>query len=58
MSKRKAILIGENISSNSKIAFELYSSQRFGEKIGEKIQYSLVEAIYLMENKKLELYQK
>lgn len=58
MNKIKAILTGESISSNSKLAFELHSSQRFGEPVGEKIQYSLVEAIYLIENKKLELYQK
>ena len=56
MVKIKAVISNENISSNTKPAFELFSSQRFGEKIGEKIQYSLVETLYLIENKKLELY--
>lgn len=58
MVKIKAILIGEKVLSNTKSAFDLFSSQRFGEQVGEKIQYSIVEAFYLIESKKLELYQK
>jgi tRNA-intron endonuclease len=58
MAKIKANLIGEKILSNVKPAFDLFSSQRFGEQVGEKIQYSLVEAFYLIEEKKLELYWK
>ena len=52
----KATLIGDKISSNSKAAQELFSSQRFGEKSGEKIIYSLAEALFLVESKKLEIY--
>lgn len=50
-----AILSGEKISSNSKEAFELFAKSRFGEQDGEKIIYSLAEALFLIENKKLEL---
>ena len=56
MAKIKAILAGEKILSNTKPAIELFSSQRFGEKVGEKIQYSLPEALFLVENKKMEMY--
>jgi len=58
MAKIKANLIGENILSNSKIAFDLFANQRFGEKVEEKIQYTLTEAFFLIQNKKMELYQK
>lgn len=58
MDKIKAILIGDNISSNSTLAFETYEKQRLGEKSGEKIQYLLVEALYLLESSKLDLYSK
>jgi tRNA-intron endonuclease len=54
--KIKASFIGEKISSNAKSAVELFSSQRFGEKIGEKISYSLTEALFLVENKKIDIY--
>jgi tRNA-intron endonuclease len=56
MAKIKAILIGETITSNTKSAQELYSTQRFGEKSGEKINYSLSEALFLIENKKADIY--
>jgi len=52
----KANLISEKITSNSAEAQNLFSSQRFGEKIGEKIFYSLSEALFLVENKKMEIY--
>lgn len=55
MTKILATLSGEKVSSNSKEAFNLFSSQRFGEQSGEKIIYSLYEAFYLMEEKKLEI---
>ncbi len=56
MTKIRAILVGEKISSNTKPAIELFSSQRFGEKVGEKIEYTLSEALFLVENKKMEIY--
>ena len=34
----------------------LYDQSRFGEPYENKIQYSLVEALYLVEKKKLEVY--
>ena len=56
MATIKANLISEKITSNSAEAQNLFASQRFGEKITEKIFYSLSEALYLVENKKMEIY--
>ena len=50
-----AVLISEKISSNSKEAFDLFAIQRFGEKYEDKIFYTLVEALYLVNAKKLEI---
>ncbi len=58
MAKIKAILVGQKISSNTKPAFELFAAQRFGEKFGEKIYYSLSEALFLIESKKMDIHQK
>ncbi len=56
MQKIQANLIGEIISSNSSDAHSLYEKSCFGEpKIG-KIQYTLSEALFLMEKNKLELF--
>ncbi len=55
MTTIKAHLVSEKISSNSKEAQELFSSQRFGEKQGEKIFYSLPEALFLVEQKKMNI---
>ena len=54
----KAYLTGEIVSSNEQDAFNLYEKSVLGEKLGEKIQYSLSEALYLVEKKKMEVYQK
>tara|TARA_Y100000310_G_scaffold155920_1_gene155351 strand:- start:4645 stop:5166 length:522 start_codon:yes stop_codon:yes gene_type:complete len=56
MAKIKADLVSERITSNSKEAQNLFSSKRFGEKIGEKIFYSLSEALFLVQDKKLEIF--
>jgi len=56
MEKIKASFISEKVFSNSKEAFSLFETQRFGEKIGEKIYYMLQEAFFLIESKKMELY--
>jgi tRNA-intron endonuclease, archaea type len=53
--KISANLISEKISSNTKEAHDLFESQRFGEKDGEKIAYMLTEAFYLFQEKKLEI---
>ena len=55
-SKIRANLIGEKITSNSKQAIDLFSSQRLGEKQEEKINYSLSEALFLVETKKMEIH--
>ena len=55
MTSIKANLISEKITSNSAEAQNLFSSQRFGEKIGEKIFYSLSEALFLVEKKQMEI---
>jgi tRNA-intron endonuclease, archaea type len=56
MEKIKATLIAEKVFSNAKTAFDLFESQRFGEKNGEKIYYTLQEALYLVETKKMEIF--
>lgn len=55
MEKIHSYLIGENVSSNSAEAFSLYKKSSFGEPIGEKIQYSLSEALFLVEKGKMEI---
>ena len=44
------------ISSNSNDAFSLYEKSRFGEKKQNKIEYSLVEALYLKQHNKMKVY--
>ena len=53
----KAVLSGERVFSNAKEAFTLYDSSRFGEPKEGKIYYSLVEAFYLLEKAKLQIYK-
>ena len=53
----KAILSAGRVMSNSSIAFQLYESGRFGEKVEGKIQYSLAEAYYLMLKGKIGVFQ-
>jgi len=53
----KAVFTGETIYSNKKEAFTLFSQSRFGEQKEGKILYSLVEALYLLEKKKMEISQ-
>lgn len=47
---------GEGIFSNSSEAFSLYERSRFGEKVGGRIEYLMVEALFLIEEKKMEAY--
>ena len=58
MEKIQAHIVGETISSNSSEAHTLYEKSCFGEPVGDKIQYSASEALYLLEKNKLELAQK
>jgi tRNA-intron endonuclease, archaea type len=56
MEKIKSSLVSGKVSSNSKEAFALFDKERFGEKEQEKIIYSLVEVVYLVENKKMKVF--
>jgi tRNA-intron endonuclease len=56
MEKIKANLISGQVSSNSTEASNLFATSRFGEKSGQKIIYSLFETLYLIQDKKLVLY--
>lgn len=55
MGKIHSHFIGGTIESNSAEAFSLYKKSHFGEPSGEKIQYSLPEAIFLLEKGKIEI---
>lgn len=58
MEKIRAYLVGNLISSNSPEAFSLYRKSRFGEPLGEKVQYSLSESLFLVEKNKIDIFQK
>jgi tRNA-intron endonuclease len=58
MEKIIAYLSGGIISTNSEEARSLQNKSFFGEPVGEKIQYSLAEALYLLEKGKIEIYIK
>ncbi len=56
MEKIKAYLIGRIISSNDSEALSLHKKSCFGTPIGEKIQYSSVEALFLVEKEKMDVF--
>lgn len=58
MNKIQTYIIGETITTNESEAFSLYKKSQFGEPIGQKIQYTLSEALYLVEKNKIEVIQK
>jgi len=58
MKKIQAHMIGETIQSNDTTAHSLYSKSSFGEPTGDKIRYSLPEALFLSEKTKLEVLMK
>jgi len=49
----EANLVGSKISSSSSEAFGLYEKARLGEKKEENIEYSLIETLFLIKEKKL-----
>ena len=57
MDKITSYLSGSIISSNSTEAHSLYHKSQFGEPSGEKVQYSPMEALYLLEKGKLDIYE-
>lgn len=56
--KVKCLLNEDSVVSSSKKALDLYSSGLFGEHVSGKVVYSFVEALYLAEKKKIEVYKK
>jgi len=46
----------EIISSNSSEAINLFKKSYFGEKVEDKIQYTLAETLYLVETKKAKVF--
>jgi len=58
MVKIKAYFFENTISSNTPEARFLYKKHWFGEPVSEKIQYSISEALFLVEEKKMEVFTK
>lgn len=54
--KIKSNLVSGVISSNTKSAHDLYEKSRFGEKSNEKIVYINSEALYLVNKKKMIIF--
>jgi len=55
MKKIKANFVGKIINTNDSEAFSLYRKSCFGEPVGEKIQYSFSEALFLIEKGKIDI---
>ena len=53
--KIKALFSKESVLSEDKESKALHTRSRFGEPMGNKIQYSLVEALYLLEKKQINI---
>ncbi|MBT4375921.1 tRNA-intron lyase [archaeon] len=56
MEKIQAHLLGSTISSNSKQAYTQLNQTAIGEKAGDKVIYSLYEAMFLIQNNKMEIF--
>ena len=56
MKKIQAHLTRQIISSNSPEAYAVNKKSSFGERIGEKIQYTLSEALFLVEKGKMDIF--
>lgn len=54
----EASLLGTSARSKSEAAFSLFERSRFGEKKGQEIEYSSYETLFLVENGKMEVYDK
>jgi hypothetical protein len=52
----QAQLSGERVFSNSSEAFSLFEKSCFGEKKEHKIDYSPVEALFLVSEKKMRVF--
>ncbi len=58
MEKIQAHIVGEIISSNTSEAHTLCKKSCFGKSVGEKIQYSLSEALFLVEKEKMDIFSR
>jgi tRNA-intron endonuclease len=58
MEKIEAYLVGETVISVDSNAFSLYKKSHFGEPKDGKIQYSLTEALFLLEKGKMDIFWK
>jgi len=58
MEKIEAVLIGNTATSNNQEAHALFNKSSFGEPSGEKIQYTLSEVLFLVEEKKMDVILK
>ena len=58
MKKITAHILGEIVYSNDSNAHSLYEKSRFGEKIKNKIQYSLSETLFLVEKNKMKVFSR
>ena len=55
MKKIQANLARQSVSSNTQEAFTLNKKSSFGERVGDKINYSLAEALFLVEQGRMEI---
>lgn len=53
----ESFLVGNTLSSNSKKAYTLSKENFFGERVNEKIVYSLSEGFFLFKNKEMKILQ-
>ncbi|MEJ2267483.1 MAG: tRNA-intron lyase [Nanoarchaeota archaeon] len=58
MEKIQAHILGEIVFSNTSEAHALYKKSRFGEKVNDKIQYTLSETLFLVEKGKMEIFSR
>ncbi len=58
MEKIRAFLTGEIISSADSDAFSLFEKSHFGEQKDGKIQYSISEALFLVEKEKISIFSR
>ena len=58
MKKIEAQIVGEIISSNAPEAYALSKKSYFGEAVGDKIQYSLSEVLFLVEKSKMDVFSR
>jgi tRNA-intron endonuclease, archaea type len=56
MKKVIATLIKNRVTSTSNEAHTLFQKSRFGERLTQKIAYSSYETLFLVENKKMEIF--